>query len=73
MGLAGDAGGAGADHQDPVPQAHVPGAVQEQSERPELQRDPEATADRADAPGGDAGCACAVSGLWAGSGAVMGA
>lgn len=67
LGMAGDAGGAGADHQDPEPQAHVPGTIQDQSERTELQRDLEAAADGAAAPGGDAGCACAVSG------AVMGA
>ncbi|KAM4733674.1 engulfment and cell motility protein 3 isoform 2-T2 [Anableps anableps] len=49
-----DAGGEGADHQDAGQQAHLPGALQEQSERSELQRDPEAAADGAAAPGGDA-------------------
>jgi len=62
-GPAGAAGGAGADHQDPGPQAHLSGTIQDQSERAELQRDPEAAADGAAAPGGDAGCARAVSGL----------
>lgn len=29
LGPTGTAGGAGADHQDPVPQAHLPGAIQD--------------------------------------------
>lgn len=57
----GDAGGEGADHQDPVQQAHLPGALQEQGQRPQLQRDPQAEADGAAAPGGDARSARAVS------------
>lgn len=57
----GDAGGERADHQDAVQQAHLPGAVQEQSQRPELQRDPQAAADGAAAPRGDSGSARSVS------------
>lgn len=60
----GDAGGQGADHQDPVDKTHLPGALQKQSQRSELQRDPEAAADGAAASGGDARPSCAVSGSW---------
>lgn len=58
----GDAGGEGADHQDPVDEADLPGALQKQSQRSELQRDPEAAADGAAASGGDPRSARAVSG-----------
>lgn len=57
----GDAGGEGADHQDAVQQAHLAGAVQEQGQRPQLQRDPQAAADGAAAPRGDSGSARSVS------------
>lgn len=57
----GDAGGEGADHQDAVQQAHLAGAVQEQGQRPQLQRDPQTAADGAAAPRGDSGSARSVS------------
>lgn len=58
---AGDAGGEGADHAHSVHQADLPGALQEQSERSQLQRNPQTAADRATTPGRDAGPARAVS------------
>lgn len=57
----GDASGSGANNSNLDPKAHLAGAVQEPSERPELQRDPPASADGTDAPGRDSGCAGAVS------------
>lgn len=58
---AGDASSSGADHQNTCSEAHFYGAVQEQSECSQLQRDPASPADRTNAPGRDPCCTCSVS------------